>query len=309
MNNILQPRNSYRPFLYPWAEKAWEMQQSIHWWHGEIKNMMEDRKDWFSFDEHTKDFYLHILSYFTQSDINVRSVYSNQYKELFPHPEVEMMLASFENMETCHIRAYEYLLVSLGYDFQEYVNYPIFKAKENFFESYTIDPKDPVSIALGLAAYGAFTEGYQLYSNFAVLMSPAQVGKLRNVKKIVEWSLRDEALHTNSIIELYKTVVRENKIKKSDLGPKLVECARIAYDNEIAFIDHLYSIGNPLYLPKGQLKDFMTDLHALRCRQIGINPIETSERKMQEVLPWFFRSINLAAVDNFFESTISEYSK
>lgn len=307
--SILKPRDNFQPYQYPWAYKAWEMQQRIHWLHTETQ-MGQDRMDWQQLDESTRWFYTHILSYFTQSDINVLSVYSKQYKTLFPHPEVQMMLAAFENTETIHVAAYKFLLDSLGLNFEEYINQGFFAAKDRFFLDYTIKSEDPYDIAVGIGAYGAFTEGYQLFSNFVALMSPAhKAGKFRNVSQIVGWSLRDEALHTDSLIKLYRTLVRENKLEGDKLIPRLTACAERAYKNEMAFIDELFLHGTPIGLEKPELQEFMTGIHAIRCKQLGIKPLHEPRIAPDLVLPWFFQALTLPMKGNFFETVNTDYSK
>ena len=47
--------------------------------------------------------------------------------------------------------------------------------------------------AKSLAIFSAFTEGVNLFSSFAVLLSFKLDNKLKGVGQIVEWSIRDES--------------------------------------------------------------------------------------------------------------------
>ena len=62
-----------------------------------------------------------------------------------------------------------------------------------------------------LAVFGGFTEGLQLFASFAILMNFPRFNKMKGMGQIVTWSVRDESLHTNSIIRLFKTFISENE--------------------------------------------------------------------------------------------------
>ena len=65
-------------------------------------------------------------------------------------------------------------------------------------------------IAKTLAAFGAFTEGLQLFASFAILLNFPRFNKMKGMGQIVSWSVRDETLHCLSIIRLFRTFVQEN---------------------------------------------------------------------------------------------------
>src|ERR1700734_541180 len=82
------------------------------------------------------------------------------------------------------------------------------KDKYDYMQTFTVDSR--FEIAKTLAAFGAFTEGLQLFASFAILLNFQRFGKMRGMGQIIAWSARDESLHTESIIRLYKTFIAEN---------------------------------------------------------------------------------------------------
>src|SRR5512142_1538780 len=46
-----------------------------------------------------------------------------------------------------------------------------------------------------VAAFGAFTEGLQLFASFAILLNFPRFGKMKGMGQIISWSVRDETLH------------------------------------------------------------------------------------------------------------------
>ena len=42
---LLDPKPTYKPFAYPWAFEAWQLQQRLHWLPDEVP-LADDVKDW-----------------------------------------------------------------------------------------------------------------------------------------------------------------------------------------------------------------------------------------------------------------------
>ena len=45
MSKLLEERDYYKPFDYPWAYDAWRLQNQVHWLPEEVP-LHEDVKDW-----------------------------------------------------------------------------------------------------------------------------------------------------------------------------------------------------------------------------------------------------------------------
>ena len=150
-----------------------------------------------------------------------------------------MMLSAFSNMETIHIDAYSHLLDTLGIpevEYQAFMKYKEMKDKYDYMQQFNVDSK--VEIAKTLAVFGAFTEGLQLFASFAMLLNFQRFGKMKGMGQIVAWSVRDETLHTLSIIKLFKTFISENKeIWDDKLKNFLYQACRDIVHHEDAFID------------------------------------------------------------------------
>ena len=120
MANLLEERNYYKPFNYPWAFEAYKMQQQMHWMPEEV-NLADDLKDFREkLSEGNKKLLTQIFRFFTQADVDVADGYATHYLPTFKQPEVRMMLSAFASMEAVHQEAYALLLDTLGYDEREY---------------------------------------------------------------------------------------------------------------------------------------------------------------------------------------------
>lgn len=208
---LLTPNPIYKPFSYPWAYEAWLMQQRIHWLPEEVP-MTDDIKDWHKvLTEDEKYLLTQIFRFFTQADIEVNNCYMQHYSRVFQPTEIKMMLAAFSNMETIHIDAYSHLLDTLGMPetiYSEFMKYKEMKDKWDYMRQFGSNSKR--DIALTMAMFGAFTEGLQLFASFAILLNFPRFNKMKGMGQIVTWSVRDETLHMQSIIKLFKTFLKEN---------------------------------------------------------------------------------------------------
>ena len=209
--SLLDARTIYKPFQYPWAYEAWLTQQRIHWLPEEVP-LGDDIKDWHNkLNAGEQNLLTQISRFFTQADVEVNNCYMKHYSQVFKPTEIQMMLAAFSNIETIHISAYSYLLDTLGMpetEYQMFLQYKAMKDKYDYMQEWGTATK--TDVAKTLAVFGAFTEGLQLFASFAILLNFQRFNKMKGMGQIVTWSVRDESLHTNSIIKLFRTFVTEN---------------------------------------------------------------------------------------------------
>ena len=186
-----------------------------------------------------------IFRFFTQADVEVNNCYMKHYSQVFKPTEIQMMLSAFSNMETVHIAAYSHLLDTLGMpeiEYQAFLKYTAMKDKYDYMQQWGVSSRE--DIAKTLAVFGGFTEGLQLFASFAIPMNFPRFNKMKGMGQIVTWSVRDESLHTNSIIRLFKTFISENEdIWTDDLQRELYVAASTIVDHEDAFIDLAFEMG------------------------------------------------------------------
>ena len=190
-SNLLQERVVYKPFEYPEAHDYWLKQQQAHWLHTEVP-MMSDINDWKqNLTETEKNIVGSILKGFAQTETIVNDYWSGLVTKWFRKPEVIMMATTFGAFETIHAEAYSLLNETLGLDnFSEFLEDEATMAKiENLMSTRdNFDGEDDLQdIAKSLAIFSAFTEGVNLFSSFAILLSFKMRNKLKGVGPIVEW--------------------------------------------------------------------------------------------------------------------------
>ncbi|NVK19216.1 MAG: ribonucleotide-diphosphate reductase subunit beta [Methylocystaceae bacterium] len=306
--SLLDANPVYKPFSYPWCYEAWLVQQQVHWLPEEVP-LADDVKDWHkNLSESERHLLTQIFRFFTQSDIEVNNCYMRHYTRVFQPTEVQMMLSAFSNMETIHIAAYSHLLDTIGIPEAEYaafLKYKEMKDKYDYMQQFGVDSK--IDIATTLAVFGGFTEGLQLFASFAILLNFPRLNKMKGMGQIVTWSVRDETLHCNSIIKLYKTFLSENpEIDVEELHKRLYEACATIIEHEDAFIDLCFEMGAIEGMTPEDVKKYIRYIGDRRLEQLGMEPQYHIERNP---LPWLDAMLNAVEHANFFENRATEYSK
>lgn len=306
--SLLDAKPIYKPFNYPWAYEAWHIQQKVHWLPEEIP-MGDDVKDWrYNLPESEKHLLTQIFRFFTQADIEVNNCYMRHYSRVFQPTEVQMMLAAFSNMETIHVAAYSHLLDTVGMPEAEYsafLQYKEMKDKYDYMQSFNVD--DNRNIAKTLAVFGAFTEGLQLFASFAILLNFPRFNKMKGMGQVVTWSVRDETLHCNSIIRLFKTFIAENpEVWDEEMRQELYVACSTIISHEDAFIDLAFEMGDIEGLTADEVKLYIRYIGDRRLLQLGLQPIYKIEKNP---LPWIDEILNGVEHANFFENRVTEYTK
>ncbi len=306
--DLLTENPVYKPFRYPWAYEAWLTQQRVHWLPEEVP-LADDVKDWHrNLTTMERNLLTQIFRFFTQADVEVNNCYMKQYSQVFKPTEVLMMLSAFSNIETVHIAAYSHLLDTVGMPEVEYtafLRYKEMKDKYDYMHGFSMENKH--EIAKTLAAFGAFTEGLQLFASFAILLNFPRHNKMKGMGQIITWSVRDESLHCESIIKLFRTFVQENpEIWTEELRREIyLTCATIV-DHEDAFIDLAFECGPVEGLAAESVKRYIRYIADRRLTQLGLNVLFHVDKNP---LPWLDEMLNAVEHANFFENRSTEYSR
>ena len=315
--SILQERVVYKPFEYPEAHDYWLKQQQAHWIHTEVQmaNDVTDCKS--NLKDHEKNVVGGILKGFAQTETGVNDYWTGLVTKWFRKPEIIMMATTFGAFETIQAEAYSLLNEQLGLDnFAEFLEDESTAAKiENLMnvrDGHNGEIDYP-EVARSLAIFSAFTEGVNLFSSFAVLLSFKMRNKLKGVGQIVEWSVRDESLHSNAGCWLFRQLMTEHPELKTDkLIAEIREAAQAALDLEFNFIDKIFEMGDLENLTKDELKNFIKHRVNTKMGDLGLKPLIPSSDIDQGALKtmlWFDAVIAGKQHTDFFANRVTNYSK
>jgi ribonucleoside-diphosphate reductase beta chain len=314
-SRLLQERIVYKPFEYQTAADYWLKQQQAHWLHTEVP-MMSDVNDWKqNLSKTEKNIIGSILKGFAQTETVVNDYWSGLVTKWFRKPEIIMMATTFGAFETIHAEAYSLLNETLGLEnFDEFLEDEATMAKiENLTDvrdSFS-DEQDLHEIAKSLAIFSAFTEGVNLFSSFAVLLSFKMRNKLKGVGQIVEWSIRDESLHSEAGCWLFRTLVDENpQLKTPELEAAINEAALLSLKLELDFIDKVYEFGDLEGCSKYDLTNFIKNRINTKLGDLGYSPIITDvDITSVNNMKWFDALSAGKQHTDFFANRVTNYSK
>jgi len=306
---LLTPSKGYKPFRYAWAYDLWKRQQQVHWMPEEV-SLGEDVRDWSNrLSDNERELLTQIFRFFTQSDIEVQDNYMEKLATVFKPTEVKMMLAANANIETVHIDAYSLLVETVGMpesEYQAFMEYDELKAKHDFLGGFDIDPEDPRTVLRNLAVFGGFTEGLQLFASFAMLMNFPRFGKMKGMGQIVSWSVRDESLHCEGIVQLFHEYAQETGALDDSLKQEIRDICAKVIELEDKFIDLAFQAGDIEGMTPDDIKAYIRYIGDWRLRQLKLEPLFGIE---EHPIPWLLPLLNGVEHANFFETRATEYSK
>jgi ribonucleoside-diphosphate reductase beta chain len=309
-HTLLENRDHFKPFNYPWAYDAWLKHEQSHWLHTEVP-MLEDVKDWKKkLTEEEKKFLTNIFRFFTQGDIDVAGGYVKNYLPYFAQPEVRMMLLGFAAREALHIAAYSHLIETLGMPestYSDFLEYKEMREKHEYIMDLSSKNGTPQSTAAHIAAFSAFTEGMQLFSSFIMLLNFPRHGKMKGMGQIVTWSIVDETQHCEGMIKLFRTYIQENnEIWNDELKSSIYKIAEKMVELEDKFIDLAFEQTQMEGLSSVEVKEYIRYIADRRLISMGMKGIF---KRKTNPLPWVEEMINAPTHTNFFENRATDYAK
>tara|TARA_Y100000996_G_scaffold362738_1_gene306157 strand:+ start:160 stop:1140 length:981 start_codon:yes stop_codon:yes gene_type:complete len=315
MRDITKERVVYKPFEYPEAHDYWMKQQQAHWLHTEVP-MMSDVTDWKqNLTDTEKNIIGSILKGFAQTETVVNDYWSGLVTRWFRKPEIIKMAVTFGAFETIHAEAYSLLNEELGLDdFSEFLEDETTMAKiENLMNvrDNMDGTPDWTERAKSLAIFSAFTEGVNLFSSFAVLLSFKLRNLLKGVGQIVEWSIRDESLHSNAGCWMFRELMKERpELNTPELKEDIRQAALLSLKLELDFIDKVYEMGDLEGCSKYDLVSFIKHRTNTKMADLGYEPV-VNDIDMDSIqrMKWFDSLSAGKQHTDFFANRVTNYSK
>lgn len=307
---ITEPRIFYKPFEYQEAFNFYKDQHRVHWLADEVP-LASDLNDWkLKLTDSEKNLIGNILKSFAQTEVHVNDYWSTKVSLWFPKPEIQAMARVFADFESIHAEAYARLNEELGLDdFQAFLEDETSKAK---IDRLIEVPGDNIEEkALSLAIFSAFTEGVNLFSSFAILMSFQLRNLMKGTGQIVEWSVRDESLHSKAGCWLFKKLLEEQpELDTAEMRSSVAEACRLSVQLEFDFIDKAFEMGDIEGLNIPQLKTFIKARANEKMVELGYNGIFNDiDPNLLKQMEWFGHLTSGKTHQDFFAGRVTSYSK
>ena len=308
---LLDKRNSYKPFEYQEAYEFWETHEESFWLWNEVP-MEGDIKDWDSniLTPQEKSVVGSILKGFAQTECAVQN-YWLRASQWFPKAELVGMCAVFAEAESRHAKAYN--LVNEKLDLEEY---DVFLAEPEVEQRLSnliqITEQNPEDLAISLAVFSGFCEGVSLFGAFATLIHFKLQNKLKGTGKLMEWSLRDETIHTNAGCWLYRTLMAEypQDINQNKVSSSVYTAAEHIVELEYNYLDYVFWAGDLPGLAKDDLKQYTKMRTNTKLQDLQLDPIfNVDEQASERISSWFSLVTNAVTQTDFFANSEANYNK
>ena len=306
---ITELRPHYKPFEYQTAFEFYKDQHRAHWLADEVP-LSSDLNDWkLKLSESEKSLIGNILKSFAQTETYVNDYWATKVAVWFPKHEIKAMACAFADFESIHAEAYARLNEELGLDdFEAFMEDEEAKAK---IDRLVELPGDTLrEKALSLAIFSAFTEGVNLFSSFAILMSFQLRNLMKGTGQIVEWSVRDESLHSKAGCWLFRTMMEEMPELQVGMESQIYEACDLSVKLEFDFIDRAFEMGEVQGLNIDQLKNFIKERANQKLIELGYNPLYNDiDPNLLKSMEWFGHLTSGKTHQDFFAGRVTDYSK
>jgi ribonucleoside-diphosphate reductase beta chain len=305
--SLLDQSPAYKPFANPsFVNQAIE-HDKLAWGEWEC-DLNEDVAQWKSgkISSSEKNFITQILRLFTQSDVIVGGSYVDVFLPRIKNNEARMMMLSFAQRETIHMRSYALLNDTLGFPESEYTAFLEYEAmadKIEFMQTFDPDTKQGLAKAI---AQTVCNEGMSLFSAFVMLLNFQRFGKLKGMCEIVEWSIRDETMHVDGMTALFRQYITENpEVVNDEFKQSIYDMYRTAVTLEDKVIDLAFELGAMEGITQSEVKEYIRYIADRRLVNLGLKP---NWDISANPLPWLDWVLNGDSFKNFFEGRVTDYS-
>ncbi len=306
-------------FKYPWAIEYFEAHDAMVW-HKSEYSLSQDVQDYAMASAEEKAFIISIMRLFVQNDVQAGVGYDTLLRIIKP-TEVRLMLGSFNAREGTHVFNYANFTDTIGLPssvYTEFLDIPVMsskteyldKAKVRKYEDYKavgmtdaqVDKEFRRAVARMIAVYAGGLEGISLMAQFAMLLQFQFKGKYPGLCTIVEWSVRDEAMHLKGNAHLFRTYIEENSdIWDDGLKFDIYEAIRETVAYEQALIDYL----NPPHMTNESLKRYVEYMADNALSELGM---KKNWHTTVNPLPYMDDVVGTVLTD-FFSGAVTEYTK
>jgi ribonucleoside-diphosphate reductase beta chain len=308
--SLIDRRDFYKPFEYQEAFDFYLDQQRSHWLADEVP-LASDLNDWKQkLTESEKNLIGNILKSFAQTEVHVNDYWSSKVSQWFPKPEIVAMTSTFGSFEAIHAQAYARLNEAL--DLEDFKAFLEDEAALSKIERLTETPMGTLSEkAQSLAIFSAFTEGVNLFSSFAILMSFQLRNLMKGTGQIIEWSVRDESLHSKAGCWLFRTLIDEvPEINTEELRNKVTEACHLSVQLEFDFIEKAFEMGEVEGLNRAQLQNFIKARANEKMIELGYNAVYNDiDPNLLKQMEWFGHLTSGKTHQDFFAGRVTDYAK
>lgn len=293
---------------YPWATKLYQIMLNNHWIPQKV-SLVDDRT---TLKELTSDEMIALkntLSFLIALD-SMQTANLPALSSVISAPEINALFTLQEFQELIHSQSYQYLLQELfpSLEREEIYNYwrqnpLLLKRNKSIASKYQafVDDRTELNFKKAIAADFAL-EGIYFYNGFQFFYQLASRGKLVENAKMIQYIENDEVTHVSFMNYLVREIfdVKGSEEDRTILRNTLIEAA----EEEIEWGYEIYG-DRILGISKRSTEEYVKYLANQRAKLIGVGVLYKGFTEN----PYAYLDKQDAKRENFFETTVTEYSQ
>lgn len=305
---------SRKPDLYPWTGNFIKSLQDGFWTVREF-NFSSDLQDFrVKLTKDEQDIIVKALATIGQLEISVKKFWAKLGDNL-PHPSINDLGYVMANSEVVHGDAYERLLEVLGLEdsFDDLLKVDIIKGRVNYLRKHLhkFHSDNRKQFIYSIILFTLFVENIALFSQFYIITWFGRYKNLlKDTNKQVEYTFREETLHSEIGIKIINTIKKEYPdLFDDELKEKVLHETEQAVKYECEIIDWILGDFYHEKLNPSLLKEFIKDRMNKSLKQIGYKKIFDIDKESIKNTDWFDEQLLGNNMTDFFSSRPTEYSK
>jgi len=311
---LFDARESIIPYEYPELIKFKEAIEHSYWLVTEF-NFTSDIQDYKKgITEVERAVIKKSMLAISQIEVSVKTFWSDLYKRM-PKSEIGSVGAVFSSSEVRHMDAYSKLLTILGLQdsFDGLLEVPAIRGRIDYLKKYLDGKrsKDDRIFTKSLILFSLFVEYVSLFSQFYIMMSFNKEKNLfKGISNVVEATSKEEEIHGNFGAHLVKILRKEYPHWFDDqMEDMITSAAKKAFEAESKILDWIFEDGEPDFLSKDLLKNFIKNRFNKSMISVGYNPIFEIDKELIEKTKWFDVELSSTKEGDFFYKRQIDYAK
>jgi len=288
------------PIKYNWAYDLYKTMKANHWEPEDVP-MQRDVEQWRSEDITDVERWIIKMGigYFSAAEGIVGDNVQHVVRELVTAPELKLVLGRHAHEENIHADSLVYMISSLGLNPHEceamFEDIETISEKNAFVVNNSRAMRRDIDLTIlqnqqdlakNIFLFGQVMEGTQFYGLFGMILSLYRQNKFPGIGQMFSYTLRDESNH----IEVFRNLLMEAEGIR--LEKKFIrDCLPVAAVGLNAEEFELYI-------------DYIADRRLESC---GLAPL--NESAVTNPFPWLAEMMDIKKEQNFFEGTVTEYSR
>ena len=315
MHKILEPKFEYRPYDYSDLLQYRDAIRHSYWLHTEF-SLTGDIQDWHvRVTPAERELLRRTMLAISQVEVAVKLFWSRLYDRI-PRSEIAEVGMTFAESEVRHANAYAHLLEALRLDddFRKaLVESPVFRRRVQTLMEAQSFAKDGTEKGLitSLILFSSIVEHVSLFSQFLIIMSfNKHRGIFKGISNIVEATSKEEQIHGmfgRHLVNLLKQEYPE--LFDSDMLFKINQSFINSYQTEMELIDWLFENGEPDFLSKSDVVNYVLYRYNDCLEAFGLTPMFQVDEKALERVRWFEDELLTTKENDFFWKRSITYSK